>query len=177
MRCIVVIGLVMVVVVMLVVLVVGRQSGCDRRRNEGERDRVAVVVVVMPMIVLVVIRVMIVMVMRMIVMVVIAMIMTAMTIIVVTMSFVGAFALFARLGAGLSVTRLAFTAGLGGGGLRLLARPAAGVAFFFLALVAFLLRDQSFAVGDGDLIVVGVNFTEGQEPVTVPAVIDESGLQ
>src|SRR5262249_28589362 len=42
---------------------------------------------------------------------------------------------------------------------------------------AFLLVDQRLPVGDRDLIVVGMNFAEGQEPVAVAAVVDESRLQ
>jgi hypothetical protein len=36
---------------------------------------------------------------------------------------------------------------------------------------------QRFAVGDRDLVVVGVDFVEGEEPVAVAAVFDERGLQ
>src|SRR5690606_740987 len=36
---------------------------------------------------------------------------------------------------------------------------------------------DGFAVGDRDLIVVGVNFVEGEEAVAVAAVLDEGGLQ
>ena len=39
------------------------------------------------------------------------------------------------------------------------------------------LVDQGLAVGNGDLIIVGVNFVEGQEAVAVAAVIDESSLE
>jgi hypothetical protein len=125
--------------------------------------------------VVVIVRVMIMMVMRMIIMVIVMVIvmgMVVMTMLGVSMVFVGT--LFPRLSPFSS--RLAFAAGLGGGRLRFAACAPPCVTFFFLALVAFLFRDQAFAVGDGDLIVVGVNFTKGQEPVTVPAVIDESGL-
>src|SRR5579885_1942168 len=45
------------------------------------------------------------------------------------------------------------------------------------ALGAFFLRDQGFAVGDRNLIVVRVDFAERQEAVAVAAVIDESSLQ
>ncbi len=73
--------------------------------------------------------------------------------------------------------RRTFAAHLRGCGLGFAAGAAAGVAFFFLAFVTVLLGDQALTVGDGDLIVVGVNFAEGQEPMTVPAVIDKCGLQ
>ena len=42
---------------------------------------------------------------------------------------------------------------------------------------ALLLGDQPFAVGDGDLIVVGMDFREGQEAVAVAAILDERRLQ
>src|SRR6202522_2126522 len=48
---------------------------------------------------------------------------------------------------------------------------------FGRALGAALFIDQRLAVSDRDLIVVGVDFAEGEEAVTVAAVIDESGLQ
>ena len=40
-----------------------------------------------------------------------------------------------------------------------------------------LLGDQPFAVGDGDLIVVGMDFGEGQEAVAVAAIFHERRLQ
>ena len=40
-----------------------------------------------------------------------------------------------------------------------------------------LLLDQRLTVGDRDLIVVGMDFVEGQEPVTVAAVVDKRRLQ
>ncbi|MNE08160.1 hypothetical protein D3C80_1008060 [compost metagenome] len=39
------------------------------------------------------------------------------------------------------------------------------------------LGHDGFAVGDGDLVVVRVDFVEGQEAVAVAAVFDEGGLQ
>ncbi len=45
------------------------------------------------------------------------------------------------------------------------------------ALRPLFLGNQGFPVGDRDLIVVGMDFAERQEAVTVAAVIDESGLQ
>ncbi len=42
---------------------------------------------------------------------------------------------------------------------------------------ALLLVDQRLPVGDRDLIVVGVDFAEGQKAVAVAAVIHEGGLQ
>ena len=48
---------------------------------------------------------------------------------------------------------------------------------FGRALGAAFFVDQRLPVSDRDLIVVGVNFAEGEEAVTVAAVIDERGLQ
>ncbi len=42
---------------------------------------------------------------------------------------------------------------------------------------AFLLVDQGLTIGNRDLIVIGVDFAEGQKAVAVAAVIDEGGLQ
>ena len=40
-----------------------------------------------------------------------------------------------------------------------------------------LLIDQRLAVRDGDLVIIGMNFTEGQEAMPVAAIIDKGGLQ
>src|SRR5690606_29643080 len=58
-----------------------------------------------------------------------------------------------------------------GGGAR-------GFVVLVLVLVGlFLFAHQRFAVGDGDLVVVGVDFAEGQEAVAVAAIFDERRLQ
>jgi len=59
------------------------------------------------------------------------------------------------------------------------AAAAGTVLGFFLgfAMRAFVGLDQSLTVGNRNLIVVGVDFTEGQKAVTVSAVFDECGLQ
>src|SRR5712671_1065583 len=46
-----------------------------------------------------------------------------------------------------------------------------------VAMGAFLLVDQRLPVGDGDLVIVGMNFAEGEEAVAVAAVIDEGSLK
>ena len=46
-----------------------------------------------------------------------------------------------------------------------------------LVLIVVRLGHDGFAVGDRDLIVVGVDLVEGQEAVAVAAVFDEGGLQ
>ena len=45
------------------------------------------------------------------------------------------------------------------------------------ALRAALFVDERLPVGDRDLIVVGMDFAEGEEAVTVAAVIDKGRLQ
>ena len=45
------------------------------------------------------------------------------------------------------------------------------------ALRALVLGDQRLPVGDRDLVVVGMDFAEGQEAVAVAAVVDERRLQ
>jgi hypothetical protein len=37
--------------------------------------------------------------------------------------------------------------------------------------------DQRLTIGNGDLIVIGMNFAEGEEAVAVAAIFDEGGLQ
>jgi len=65
-------------------------------------------------------------------------------------------------------------------GIAMTRTPAAGAVFvFFLgfavrALVGF---DQGLTIGNRDLIVVGMDFAEGEEAVTVAAVFNEGGLQ
>ena len=49
--------------------------------------------------------------------------------------------------------------------------------FFGLAVGAFVRLDQGLTIGDRDLIVIGMDFAEGEEAVTVTAVFDESRLQ
>jgi len=42
---------------------------------------------------------------------------------------------------------------------------------------AFVGLDQRLTVGDRDLIIVGMNFAEGEKSVAVSAVFDEGGLE
>ncbi|WP_441519625.1 hypothetical protein [Bradyrhizobium sp. 2TAF24] len=49
--------------------------------------------------------------------------------------------------------------------------------FFRLAMGAFVGLDQRLPVGDGDLVVIGMDFAEGKEAMPVAAVFDEGGLQ
>ncbi len=57
---------------------------------------------------------------------------------------------------------------------------AAGAVFGFflrLAMGALIGFDQRLTIGDGDLIVIGMNFAEGEKAVAVAAIFDEGGLQ
>ena len=56
------------------------------------------------------------------------------------------------------------------------AAMAAFVFLFLLVLARFFLK-QGLTVGDGDLVIVRVDFGEGEEPVPVTAIFDESRLK
>ncbi|WP_456723299.1 MULTISPECIES: hypothetical protein [unclassified Bradyrhizobium] len=62
-----------------------------------------------------------------------------------------------------------------------MARPAAMAAvlvlFLGLAMGALVGFDQSLTIGDRDLVVVGMDFAEGEEAVPVAAILDEGSLQ
>src|SRR5205085_8346446 len=49
--------------------------------------------------------------------------------------------------------------------------------FFRLAMRAFVSFDQGLAVGNRDLVIVGMNFAEGQKAMAIAAIFDEGGLQ
>jgi hypothetical protein len=49
--------------------------------------------------------------------------------------------------------------------------------FFGFAMGAFVRLDQRLAIGDGDLVIVRMDFAEGQKAVAVAAIFDEGGLQ
>ena len=49
--------------------------------------------------------------------------------------------------------------------------------FFRFAMGAFIRLDQCLTVGDRDLIIVGMNFAEGEKAVAVAAIFNEGGLQ
>src|SRR5436305_12202239 len=62
------------------------------------------------------------------------------------------------------------------------ARPAAmisAVFAFFLgfAMGPFVRLDQGLTIGNRDLVIVGMDFAEGEEAVAVAAVFDKGGLQ
>jgi hypothetical protein len=62
-----------------------------------------------------------------------------------------------------------------------MARAAAAVTVFVLflglAMGALVGLDQGLTVGDGDLVIVGMDFAEGEEAVAVAAIFDEGRLQ
>ena len=63
-----------------------------------------------------------------------------------------------------------------------MARAAAMVgaifAFFLgLAMSAFIGLDQRLTVGNRDLVIIGMDFAEGQEAVAIAAIFDEGGLK
>ena len=58
--------------------------------------------------------------------------------------------------------------------------PPAGtvfVLFLGFAMGALVGLDQSLTVGDRDLVIVGMNFAEGEEAVPVAAIFNKGGLQ
>ena len=58
--------------------------------------------------------------------------------------------------------------------------PAAGTVFRFLlgfAMRALVGLDQGLTIGNRDLIVIGMDFAEGQKAMAIAAVFDEGGLQ
>src|SRR5215472_4921483 len=60
------------------------------------------------------------------------------------------------------------------------AAPAPGAALDLVvgfALGALLLGDQCLSVGDRNLVVIGMDFAEGQETVSVAGVFDKGRLQ
>jgi len=88
-----------------------------------------------------------------------------------------------RIGAGndvaLDAVAMAASAGVAMTGAAAAAAMAGAVLALFLsfAVGAFVGFDQRLTVGDRDLVVIGVDFAEGQEAVAVAAIFDEGGLQ
>ena len=57
-------------------------------------------------------------------------------------------------------------------------RPAAAFVFFFSgAMGALVFGDQRLTIRDRDLIIVRMDFAEGEEAVTIAAVVDKCGLE
>nr|WP_271546721.1 hypothetical protein [Bradyrhizobium sp. CCBAU 45321] len=73
---------------------------------------------------------------------------------------------------------LAMTAAAGVAVPRAATAVRAVLAFFLgLAMGLFLGLDQRLPVGDRDLVVVGMDFAEGEKAVAIAAIFDESGLE
>jgi hypothetical protein len=49
--------------------------------------------------------------------------------------------------------------------------------FFSLPMRAFIGFDQRLTVGDRNLVIIGMDFAEGQEAMAIAAIFDEGGLQ
>jgi hypothetical protein len=49
--------------------------------------------------------------------------------------------------------------------------------FFFLFVLSILLFEERLTIGDGDLIIIRMDFRKGEEAVTVTAVFHECGLK
>ncbi|MBB4391377.1 hypothetical protein [Bradyrhizobium sp. ERR14] len=91
---------------------------------------------------------------------------------------------FDRLGRGIcafddvAAHALAMTAAAGVAVARTATAVGAVLALFLgLAMGLFLGLDQCLTVGDRDLVVVGMDFAEGEEAVAVAAIFDEGGLE
>ncbi|WP_349630628.1 hypothetical protein [Bradyrhizobium sp. KB893862 SZCCT0404] len=93
-----------------------------------------------------------------------------------------------RLGGGIAICvetfddlaahALAMTAAAGVAVARAAAAVGAVLALFLgLAMGLFLGLDQRLPIGNRDLVVVGMDFAEGEEAVAVAAIFNESGLQ
>ncbi len=178
-----------------------RSSGLDRHRNRhvgrGRNSRclvrvgmvVLVTRVVMPMIVVMIMRMLTIMMMLMIGMVMMLAIGVVMAGIVgVAVVGMRAFGMLKRLSglrridAGvlddLALDPLATAAAARIAVARTAVTAGAVFAFFFgLAMGALVSLDQGLTIGDRNLIIVRVNFAEGEKAMTVAAVLDEGGLE
>jgi hypothetical protein len=177
-------------------------NGCDRRGRLGVVMVVMIVLAVMMMVMIV--MVIVIMGMMMVVVTMIVVIMVAMIVVVMIVTFVLAVMLrigvqmlalvrsalgvkglaLDRLGRGIgafddvAADALALTAAAGIAMARASAAVGAVLALFFgFAMGLFLGFDQRLPVGNRDLVVVGMDFAEGEEAVAVTAIFDEGGLE
>jgi hypothetical protein len=181
--------------------------GCDRRIERSllglcRGDRLMMVVVVVVMIVVVVVVIMLVIIMRMDVVRFMIVIMRLVAVIVVMLVRLERMRLGRGMGLAmkLAVLGMLVLAGRDGlAGLRgldhfaldaLAMAAAAGIAMAGTAAVAAVFRlflgfamgllfglDQRLTIGDRDLIIVGMDFAEGQEAMAVAAIFDEGSLE
>ncbi|WP_275451369.1 MULTISPECIES: hypothetical protein [Bradyrhizobium] len=77
----------------------------------------------------------------------------------------------------LALNALAMAAAAGIAMARAAAMAAVLVLFLGFAMGTLVGFDQRLTVGDRDLVVVGMDFAEGQEAVPVAAILDEGSLQ
>ena len=78
----------------------------------------------------------------------------------------------------LALDALAIAAAPGVAMARAAAMVGAIFAFFLgLAMGAFIGLDQRLTVGNRDLVIIGMDFAEGQEAVAIAAIFDEGGLK
>ncbi|WP_461353969.1 hypothetical protein [Bradyrhizobium sp. USDA 4454] len=77
----------------------------------------------------------------------------------------------------LALDAVAMAAAAGIAVTRAAAMTAVLVLFLGLAMGALVGLDQRLTVGDRDLVVIRMDFAEGQEAVTVAAILDEGSLQ
>ncbi|WP_311982162.1 hypothetical protein [Bradyrhizobium japonicum] len=183
-----------------------RGFGADGRDRRGGLIGVMmlVMIVTMVMIMRVIVAVAVLMIVRVVLVVMIVVIMIAMVVMFVVVMIVPALVL--RIGVqmltlvrrafgnqGLALDRLgrgigafddvaadafAVTASAGVAVARAAAAVGAVLALFLgLAMGLFLGLDQRLPVRDRDLIIVGMDFAEGEEAVAVAAIFDESGLE
>lgn len=184
----VVVFVTLVVVFVVVVLAHRRANG---GRDEGHGNGIAVIVRVMTMLMIMIMTILMIM-----IMVVVNVIVPVIIMIVIVLMIMVVMMLLGRGGVGAGAggvflaadfaargrfadRRLFARLGARGGGFCLGAT--AGVTRGETALFLFFLprdfRHEPFAVGDGDLVVVGMNFAEGEEAVPVPAVVDKGRLE
>ncbi|WP_433995645.1 hypothetical protein [Bradyrhizobium tropiciagri] len=77
----------------------------------------------------------------------------------------------------LALHALAMAAAAGVAVARAAAVAAVFLLFLGLAMGALFGLDQRLTVGDRDLVIIGMDFAEGEEAVPVAAILDEGGLQ
>jgi len=173
-------------------------NGCDRRGRLVGMIMVVMIMLAVMMMVVMIVGVMVIVIMGM-MMIVVRMIIVVVVMIVALvlavmlrvgvqmLAFVRSAELrltLDRLGRGIgasddvALNAFALTAAAGVAVARAAAAVGAVLALFLgLAMGLFLGLDQRLPVGDRDLVVVGMDFAEGEEAVAVAAIFDEGGLK
>jgi hypothetical protein len=174
-------------------------DGCDRRGRLVGMIMVVMIVLAVMMMVVMIVAVMVIVIMGM-MMIVVAMIIVIVVVMIVALvlavmlrvgvqmlAFVrsaGQRLTLDRRGRGIgasddvALNAFAMTAAAGVAVARAAAAVGTVLALFLgLAMGLFLGLDQGLPVGDRDLVVVGMDFAEGEEAVAVAAIFDEGGLK